>query len=390
MVSYKTINRLLISIILIILALGSGSAAAVELESTWPSDKVSVNVPPREFKLELSEEVNTADHKAFLKKIDEDFTSELGKITKGKSKTTYFNSPLLTPGEYTVIWKTPYLEKETMFTIKEPVVAPGGGNHRHEFSIEVKSFTDYAYTALIFLVVFILVAPIRFKKNKLLPLVALGAFSTIAIALRSIYSVYEKSGEVSSEFWENLTGSGLWSQGLVLALLIVIPFFYYNTNKWVLLLCAAALSLAHYGSATGHPSIPYVEAGLFGGVVLVLSGLVLNFLYASIYMKGNPDDYTNIKSFTISKMGVIFIIAGLLLSSGYNFTLYSGLGVPYGAFVFSFFVKVISVLFILLLCVPAVSSKLSTINKNLKIIILILSYAALFAIAAPPPISAGI
>lgn len=393
MVNVQKIKRFLFLFVSTILFLGitqTPLAFAGEIEKTWPSDGVSVVVPPREFKLELSEEVNTADHKAFIQKTGEESISELGKLTKGKSKETYFTTPILSPGEYTVTWVTSIGEKKTIFTIKEPIVAPGGGNHRHEFSLEVKTLLDTVYTGIIFLVVFMLVANIRFKQSRLLALVLAGIVTTLIVAGRTLYSTYEKSGGISGDFWEKLVGSGVWSQSLTIALLLCIPFIYYSASKWVLLPIAGLIAVAHYGSAPGHPSIPYLETALTGGVLLILSGFILSFAHNTLFKNPDEKEVANTGAFSIdyTKAGGITVL--ILLVALFNFTLYSGYNIPQGAFLENSLTKIIALVFIGLVYLTPIRKKLYSSNKYIKVALVILTYLALLAVSLTPPVAAGI
>lgn len=386
-------NYYVITFLALILSLLSVTSASTALASgeevveKWPSDGVSIVVQPREFKLVLSQPSEASSYKVFLEKIEENSTeSELGRLTRGMADTIYFVAPLLDSGEYAVRWVYPDGEAATTFAIDEPVVAPGGGNHRHEFTLDLKNSIDHAYTVVLFILVFILLSRLRLKPLYTIPVVLVGLGLVFFSVGESIYDMYGTHGEIGTDFWKDLAGNSIWAYSIMGSLLLTYPFVYYGTARVFHMLWAIALAFTYSGQGVGHPSVPYFEIFATEGLIIVLTAALLERARLNIFSKEAKNLVYKIRNIKIP--GGPFLMLTLVVVSYLNFTAYAGSGTPSGLFRDALITKIVALTIFgsILFAAPLIKKRSNLVN------ILLFAIAAVAGgfICMSPPIAAGI
>jgi hypothetical protein len=224
------------------------------IPSIWPADEASLWVPIREARYSTDKPIDAADVRARITGgvLDE----ELVRITKGNGVTSVlFRMPNLEPGTYSIAWTEAGTTKTTQFELQQPVLAPGGGNHRHEST--TKGVPPAEKIALAFVVITGGLALLNVTGLWWIPLAvssALGALTALIASIVAFVTAYGSAG-INDNAWATAFSSpGVWGF-LIIALTMGAMPLTRSMSTLGRLAAVGTLSAVAAGAGHSHASL---------------------------------------------------------------------------------------------------------------------------------------
>ena len=244
----------------------------VKLLSSWPKENVALLAEPREARLTFDKKVRPVDVTLEIKRIDieDKWQSAVRTETDPGLKTVRFSLPNMTVAAYKLRWKAGESSGEYNFRVKEPILAPGGGNHRHDSGL-LNGFPWFERIAIA--ITLLLISGLFFRyKFRVITQSILIALLTITAGVRSYQLVNGASVlDNGDKSWINgLSSTGVWSWVIILITTILVV-----TGKNITLIQKiVAGGLVGYLQATAlnaHTVAPKMILGTTYGALLAIS-----------------------------------------------------------------------------------------------------------------------
>lgn len=121
------------------------SEVEVRLGSSFPRPGSALSFPPRESRFSFTAEVDASDFSARLVTVRDGLEEDVQRLSSGRVQDVLLRIPVLSPGDYRIEWSLGAgMSGSVPFSIAQPLVAAGGGNHRHSTDdLFIESFASW-------------------------------------------------------------------------------------------------------------------------------------------------------------------------------------------------------------------------------------------------------
>jgi hypothetical protein len=348
------------------------------ISQVWPADGVELWVPLREARYSTYKSIDAADVKAQITggAVDE----ELVRITKGANVTSVsFRIPKLEPGKYSIRWSEADSVKTTKFEVKEPILAPGGGNHRHETTTQKVPLVEKI--AIAFVIITGGLALLNVIGLWWIPLVvfsAIGALTSVIASIVVFVNAYAGAGINESAWATAFSTPGVWGYFIIAIVMGAMPLTR-SMSTLGRLASVGLLSAIAAGAGHSHASMSQTMT-ITVSVLIALAGATTVAIALNSVI---PE--------TVVGSGDRLLIGSLLaLMSVASVFIHSMFAVPTGAYVSAYIVRIITALVMiagLLLIRPWGRGGKSAALSIFSIVVVI---ASVIVLTQVPPLTAGI
>lgn len=266
-----------------------------ELARSFPRPGSVLAFPPRESRFTFSRAVEASGFSAVLVTLPGGSGEPLQRLSSGSVEDVLIRIPVLGAGDYRLDWSLVTsegrVEGSVDFSIAEPLVAPGGGNHRHSTDdLFLESFASWAPRSALLLFAGVLLGLWRGSRSReesfadVLTLRASGAL----LAATSLFGV----GAAVVE------GLVRWGDHPLFAVLA-------SDSVWVYL---AATALGVVLGLSGRPGTPLLWSALLLGALVWSVGPFMQFRYGTA---------VPVLSFVLYSLAVLFSSEMLMALRGW-------------------------------------------------------------------------
>ncbi|MFM7088810.1 MAG: copper resistance protein CopC [Candidatus Paceibacterota bacterium] len=320
----------------------------VKLISSWPKENIGLLAKPREARLTFDKQVRPIDVTLQVKRIDIDdqWQNAVRTETDPDLKSVRFSLPNMSIGAYKIKWKAGESTGEFNFRVKDPISAPGGGNHRHDSGL-LNGFPWFERVAVALTTLILAGAFITFKRRTIFYSVMLVIIA-ISATVRS-YQLVEGASILDNgdKSWaKGLSSAGVWSWFIILGITLLIASSI-RASLGVRLIAASFVGYLQATALNAHTVAPKFILGVTYALLLAVTVLAV---------KVTLDKKLYSRNFTVMMYILLGLISFIALWSRTNF------GVITNDFREALINRVIQVM--ILLTVTLLPSWLSAIKKN--------------------------
>jgi|LauGreSuBDMM15SN_2_FD.fasta_scaffold03017_3 hypothetical protein len=301
------------------------------IPKTWPSDGSSLWVPVREGRFSSDKPIDASTVSARL--VGGSVDEELTRLTKGNNVTSVlFKIPNLDPGTYTITWAHADKTEVTKFEIQQPVLAPGGGNHRgHESNSKPAPWPQRISLGAVVLVGGL--ALLNLAGLWVIPLIMLSALgSIIALTASAVAFVGAYNGAAfgDSPWATGFAAPGVWGFLIISLVLAAMPLTR-SLGTGGRLAGVGALSAVAAGAGHSHAAVSQtytvtisVLVGLAGAAAIATA---LNAISTNV---------------PVNRLDRLFITASLSIGALLSVFVHSMFAAPVGAFTDAYVTRIVA------------------------------------------------
>ena len=277
--------------------------------STWPSNNAQLIVPPREARVTFDKAVRPVDVSLTLIQLTDGAQKRAATRTEVSPDltTVRFSLPLVERGAWKMVWTAASSTGEVVFTVSDPIEAPGGGNHREHSGL--LTGIDLLERIALIGILFLGALP-AFGRRRLLQIAGFVTASYIGVvaAIESVELIGNSSAlpDGTESLAQGIAAPGLWSWLLIfgIGVTLAIGSKLSVQARAALVVVATAVHTTAIEVHTVSPTVILIVSA----ALLTAVALLAVFVISQQYSAATPDRHALLGVLTTFVAVVLFTV----------------------------------------------------------------------------------